>query len=264
MINTKIKRWIAIHHRARSFLRVNFVNKHWIAVRWIVCETVNFRVNSWLSEVRLQFSFLSVSEYSRYSAPFTSVNRWTSPQFLRCCSSHPLNPECLVFINNIVFCKASAFKIPSNCLSHKMFTSSSVIGCADLPSFLSSCSNWLPSITLQRYLQAFKCRLKLQISPLELEGSKSSPSFLIVNSYNEFTDIFIKLFWWDFLDSSALIFGVEKLSQQTYISLCLWKSVVLFFWCVINLSIGLSRDTSHLDRSAILKNISYSNIYRSW
>ena len=48
------------------------------------------------------------------------------------------------------------------------------------------------------------------------------------NSYNKFTDIFIKLFWQDFLDSSAFIFGVEKLSQQTYISSCLWKSVLVF------------------------------------
>ena len=43
-----------------------------------------------------------------------------------------------MFINHIVFSKASAFKILSNCLSYKMFTSSSLVGCADLPSFLSS------------------------------------------------------------------------------------------------------------------------------
>ena len=42
-----------------------------------------------------------------------------------------------MFINHLVFSKASAFKILSNCLSYKMFTSL-LVGCADLPSFLSS------------------------------------------------------------------------------------------------------------------------------
>ena len=32
--------------------------------------------------------------------------------------------------------------------------------------------------------QAFKCRFKLQISPLRLEGSKSLPSFLVTNTIN--------------------------------------------------------------------------------
>ena len=47
-----------------------------------------------------------------------------------------------------------------------------------------TCSNWLSSITLQGYLLAFKCRLKLQISPLKPEGSKSSPSFLLTAIIN--------------------------------------------------------------------------------
>ena len=53
-----------------------------------------------------------------------------------------VHPKCLVFINHIVFSKASAFEIPSNCLSYKIFISLSVIASAafglfPVPSFLS-------------------------------------------------------------------------------------------------------------------------------
>ena len=154
MINTKIKWWLAIRHRARSLLRVNFVNKHWISVRWTVCETVSFRFNcSDIPRFGSGSCFVCLSENSRYSAPFTSVNSSTSPHFIRRCSSHPLNPKCLVFRNHIVFSKASAFEIPSNFLSCKMFTSSSVIASAafglfSLPSFLSSYFELLKLVSL--------------------------------------------------------------------------------------------------------------------
>ena len=91
-----------------------------------------------------------------------------------------------------------------------------------------TCSNWLSWITqLHGYLQAFKCRLKLQISPLKLEGSKSSPSFLLTAIINS---LIYSLSSFGGISSILLLsfFGVEKLSQQSYISSCLWKSVLVF------------------------------------
>ena len=114
-----------------------------------------------------------------------------------------------------------------------------------------TCSNWLSSITLQGYLQAFKCRLKLQISPLQLEGSKSSPSFLltaIINSLIYSLSSFGRI-------SSILLFSFLELrnSVSKLTSLRVFERVFLFFWSSINLSIGLSGDTNLLDCSAILK-----------
>ena len=174
-----------------------------------------------------------------------------------------------MFINHIVFSKASAFEIPSNCLSYKMFTSSSVIASAafglfPLPSFLSSllraskacltCSNWLSSITLQGYLQAFKCRLKVQISPLKLEGSKSSPSFLLTAIINL---LIYSLSYFGGISSILLLSFLELRTQSANVHLFVsLKECSCFFWSSINLPIGLSGDTNRLDCSAILKNIS--------
>ena len=96
---------------------------------------------------------------------------------------------------------------------------------------LSLC--WLAVIGCQRYLQAFKCRIKLQISPLRLEGSKSSPSFLLAATINSLIEPF-KFFWWYFLDLSRFIFGSQKLVQQTNISLCFRKGVVFFCFSLLD------------------------------
>ena len=66
---------------------------------------------------------------------------------------------------------------------------SAAFGLFPSPSFLSSLlraakPSLLSSTTLQGYFQAFMCRLKLQMSPLKLEGSKCSPSFLLTATIN--------------------------------------------------------------------------------
>ena len=117
-----------------------------------------------------------------------------------------------------------------------------------------TCSNWLSSITLQGYLQAFKCRLKLQISPLKLEGSKSSPSFLLTAIINS---LIYSLSSFGGISSILLLSFLElRNSASKLTSLRVFERVFLFFWSSINLSIGLSGDTNLLDCSAILKNIS--------
>ena len=102
-----------------------------------------------------------------------------------------------------------------------------------------TCSNWLSSITqLQGYLQAFKCRLKLQISPLKLEGSKSSPSFLLTAIINS---LIYSLSSFGGISSILLLSFLElRNSVSKLTSLRVFERVFLFFWSSINLSIGLS------------------------
>ena len=102
-------------------------------------------------------------------------------------------------------------------------------------------------------MQAFKCRLKLQISPLKLEGSKSSPSFLLTAMINS---LIYSLSSFGGISSILLLSFLElRNSVSKLISLCVFERVFLFFWSSINLSIGLSGDTNLLDCSAILKNL---------
>ena len=75
------------------------------------------------------------------------------------------------------------------------------------------------------------------------------------NNYNKFTDIFIKLFWQDFLVLLLSLFELRN-SVSKVTSVRVFERVFFVFWSSINLSIGLSRDTNLLDCSAILKNIS--------
>ena len=97
--------------------------------------------------------------------------------------------------------------------------------------------------------------------PIKAANQPSSPGRLEIftifssSSYNKFTDIFIKVFWQDFL---VLLLSLVELrnSVSKLTSLRVFERVFLFFWSSINLSIGLSRDTNLLDCSAILKNIS--------
>ena len=141
----------------------------------------------------LALVFVCLSEYFKYSVPLISLRSWTSPHFIWRCSSQPRNPRWMEFITQSVFSKLSGIEIPSKFFSYNMFTSSSItayaaFGLFPLPCFLSSllraskacrtCSNSLSLIILQRYSQAFKCRLKL------LEGSKSSPYFLLTATIN--------------------------------------------------------------------------------
>ena len=104
-------------------------------------------------------------------------------------------------------------------------------------------------------MQAFKCRLKLQISPLKLEGSKSSPSFLLTATMNSLIYSFSSS---GGISSIILLSFLElRNSISKLTSLRVFERVFLFCWSSINLSIGLSRDTNLLDCSAILTNISY-------
>ena len=72
------------------------------------------------------------------------------------------------------------------------------------------------------------------------------------SSYHKFTDIFIKLFWQDFL---VLLLSLSELrnSVSKLTSLRVFERVFLLFRSSINLSIGLSRDTNLLDCSASSK-----------
>ena len=108
-------------------------------------------------------------------------------------------------------------------------------------------------ITLHFSIKFFS-KIKLQISPLKLEGSKSSPSFLLTAIINS---LIYSLSSFGGISSILLLSFLElRNSVSKLTSLRVFERVFLFFWSSINLSIGLSGDTNLLDCSAILKNIS--------
>ena len=106
-----------------------------------------------------------------------------------------------------------------------------------------------------RISAGFQVPIKAEISPLKLEGSKSSPSFLLAATINSLIYLLLKLFWRDFL-ILLLSFLELRNSLSKLTSLGVFERVFFFFWSSVNLSIGLSRETNLLDFSVILKNIS--------
>ena len=135
----------AILHRARYFLRVNFVNKHWISVQRTVCETESFRFSCSSEKPNRDTSMQFLSRLRS-----NSKTRWDFQCDFRQ-KMHRIAATKIACVNG----QGLSIWFPSNCLSHKMFTSSSVIASAAsglfprLPSFLRAakpcltCSNWL-------------------------------------------------------------------------------------------------------------------------
>ena len=107
-----------------------------------------------------------------------------------------------------------------------------------------TCSNWLSSITLQGQLQAFKCRLKLQINPLKLEGSKCPPSFLLTATIHS---LMYPLSSSGGISSILLLSVLElRNSVSKLTSLRVFEKCFCFFWSSVNLSIGLSRELTQV------------------
>ena len=117
----------------------------------------------------------------------------------------------------------------------------------------AGCSNSLSSIILQRYLQAFKYRLrsKFSLSGLKVRNLRQL-FFKQLQLINWYSHLALLHFWWYFLDFSRFMFGSQKLSQQTDIFSCFTKTVFVFFCSSISLSIALSSNTNLLYFLAIL------------
>ena len=144
----------------------------------------------------LVFVCLSV-EYSRYSLPWQSVLRTTSPQLRSLCSFPPLIPECKQLLNHSVLMSAWGEWIPMTpFLKSRSISSRSRLaasrGLFPLPS-LFSCfcfdfnashvlANGWPVIIESLKPCFFRWRSTEAINPLRVFGSYSSPDFFRTDS----------------------------------------------------------------------------------
>ena len=144
----------------------------------------------------LVFVCLSV-EYSRYSLPWQSVLRTTSPQLRSLCSFPPLIPECKQLLNHSVLMSAWGERIPMTpFLKSRSISSRSRLaasrGLFPLPS-LFSCfcfdfnashvlANGWPVIIESLRPCFFRWRSTEAINPLRVVGSYSSPDFFRTDS----------------------------------------------------------------------------------
>ena len=132
-----------------------------------------------------------------------------SPQVICRCSSQPLNPKWMEFINHNVFNKASAVLIPSRFFIYRMMISSSFMayaafGLLPFPSFSVACFEppklfeffqVPPLYSLDIYKLSSYGWSWNEILSVRPKGSNSSPSFLLTVMINSLKKSFSCFIW---------------------------------------------------------------------